>query len=423
MRHLLVPLRNSHSLITQLKQNIDYTGWTLAALSRPRTNNGSVAGNDALDQFAAVTKQLPIDCHKLVQWALTVTPSSAIRFLTTSQRDIADSSIDSSGYISYGTDFLGLPSVDSSDESKRHSTTSTLSTATATSSTDFQAAPPILLAKAPSDVTLNGAVNGGTEKPASSRQTCNDKPNRTTFSDTQSLMSRSMSSAGEGRVMEEDDLESVISDRDSLYQDYALAGEESSTMPRRRLMTSVPPTPQLSSEVVNALSEEDRQLLRFYSPQLDTHTEFLSKAIEEFLTVVEEQLPPREFVQKGKLVCTDLIILAAHKLIYIGDSIAQCVMAQTLSIEVRRAADRLCCVLKNCVQATKLAADQIILAAHKLIYIGDSIAQCVMAQTLSIEVRRAADRLCCVLKNCVQATKLAADQVHFFNLFSATYMY
>ncbi|KHN73109.1 hypothetical protein Tcan_06879 [Toxocara canis] len=115
-------------------------------------------------------------------------------------------------------------------------------------------------------------------------------------------MSRSTSSAGEGRVMEEDDLESVISDRDSLYQDYALAGEESSTAPRKRPMTSVPPTPQLSSEVLNSLSEEDRQLLRFYSPQVDTHTEFLSKAIEEFLTVVEEQLPPREFVQKSKLV-------------------------------------------------------------------------------------------------------------------------
>lgn len=58
-------------------------------------------------RYQLIIFQLPIDCHKLVQWALTVTPSSAIRFLTTSQRDIADSSIDSSGYISYGTDFLG----------------------------------------------------------------------------------------------------------------------------------------------------------------------------------------------------------------------------------------------------------------------------------------------------------------------------
>ncbi|VDN32852.1 unnamed protein product [Gongylonema pulchrum] len=52
------------------------------------------------------------------------------------------------------------------------------------------------------------------------------------------------------------------------------------------------------------------------------------------------------------------IILAAHKLIYIGDNIAQCVSAGELSTEVRAASDRLCNVLKNCVQATKHAADE-----------------------------------------------------------------
>ncbi|VDN40157.1 unnamed protein product [Gongylonema pulchrum] len=54
-------------------------------------------------------------------------------------------------------------------------------------------------------------------------------------------------------------------------------------------------------QVIKSLSEDDRQLIRFYSPQLDTHTEFLSKAIDEFLIVVEERMPPHDFVQKGKL--------------------------------------------------------------------------------------------------------------------------
>ncbi|VDK21503.1 unnamed protein product [Anisakis simplex] len=59
LQHLLTPLRNSHSMIKQLKQNIDYTGWTLAALSRPKSNMASTTnGNDALDQFVAVIKQL-----------------------------------------------------------------------------------------------------------------------------------------------------------------------------------------------------------------------------------------------------------------------------------------------------------------------------------------------------------------------------
>lgn len=45
-------------LINQLKQNLDNTGWTLATLSRPRMLHGPAPGNDALDQFIAVVKQV-----------------------------------------------------------------------------------------------------------------------------------------------------------------------------------------------------------------------------------------------------------------------------------------------------------------------------------------------------------------------------
>ncbi|KAK6025544.1 hypothetical protein OSTOST_08552, partial [Ostertagia ostertagi] len=98
---------------------------------------------------------------------------------------------------------------------------------------------------------------------------------------------------------------------------------------------------------------EDRQLVRFYAPQLDQHTESLSLAIEDFLGTVENNLPPREFVQKGKL-----IILAAHKLIYIGDTVSQCVGDRAASNSLRQCADRLCELLKECVRATKLASEE-----------------------------------------------------------------
>ncbi|KIH54860.1 hypothetical protein ANCDUO_14991 [Ancylostoma duodenale] len=98
----------------------------------------------------------------------------------------------------------------------------------------------------------------------------------------------------------------------------------------------------------------DRQLVRFYAPQLDQHTESLSLAVEEFLGTVENSLPPREFVQKGKL-----IILAAHKLIYIGDTVSQCVSDQAASNSLRQCADRLCELLKECVKATKLASEEV----------------------------------------------------------------
>ncbi|VDL86458.1 unnamed protein product [Nippostrongylus brasiliensis] len=106
--------------------------------------------------------------------------------------------------------------------------------------------------------------------------------------------------------------------------------------------------------VNNSISDEDRQLVRFYAPQLDQHTESLSLAIEDFLGTVENNLPPREFVQKGKL-----IILAAHKLIYIGDTVSQCVADRTASNSLRQCADRLCELLKECVRATKLASEEV----------------------------------------------------------------
>ena len=58
LKRLLTPLRNSYALVAQLKQNIDHLGWTLAALARPRNRRGGSAGNDALDQFVAVVKQV-----------------------------------------------------------------------------------------------------------------------------------------------------------------------------------------------------------------------------------------------------------------------------------------------------------------------------------------------------------------------------
>lgn len=54
---------------------------------------------------------------------------------------------------------------------------------------------------------------------------------------------------------------------------------------------------------------------------------------------------------------------------------------------------------------------QIILTAHKLIYMADTIADCISSGDVSREMKRAADRLLDVLKTCVQATKHAADEV------------
>ncbi|KRX77602.1 Breast cancer anti-estrogen resistance protein 1, partial [Trichinella sp. T6] len=100
-----------------------------------------------------------------------------------------------------------------------------------------------------------------------------------------------------------------------------------------------------------SLDVDDRRLLRFYSSQIDSHIHCLSSAIDDFLAAVENNQPPRSFIGLGKLV-----ILAAHKLVYIGDNIAQCVHSRSVQLIVTEHADRLCDVLRACVASTKLAA-------------------------------------------------------------------
>ncbi|KRZ93516.1 Breast cancer anti-estrogen resistance protein 1, partial [Trichinella sp. T8] len=100
-----------------------------------------------------------------------------------------------------------------------------------------------------------------------------------------------------------------------------------------------------------SLDVDDRRLLRFYSSQIDSHIHCLSSAIDDFLAAVENNQPPRSFIGLGKLV-----ILAAHKLVYIGDNIAQCVHSRSVQLIVTEHADRLCDVLRECVASTKLAA-------------------------------------------------------------------
>ncbi|CAG9530088.1 unnamed protein product [Cercopithifilaria johnstoni] len=374
LKQLLPPLKSSTAIITQLKQNLDNTGWTLSALSRPRNIYGTTSGSDALDQFLAVIKQLPIDCCKLIQWALLVVPSSGVRFLTNGLKDsLSSDNITTSIYKSHDDPLLrtcetsGRTTIGTG--LKRQSGTSTSSTMTISSLNDTQTPQSILASR-----TTFGPST-----------TTTSKQNRVTFADDLTTSHRLSDSILEAHILEEDDLESVISDRDSFYQDSTIEAEDTEVVSRKMTpITNLPPLSQLNIEVIKSLSDDDRQLIEFYSPQLDAHTEFLSKAIEEFLTVIEKQMPPHEFVQKGKL-----IILTAHKLIYMADTIAECISSGDVSKEVKHAADRLLDVLKTCVQATKHAADEYLSVSAV-----QSMANCI------VTVSRAAYDLKLLVKQC-----------------------
>ncbi|CDW57382.1 DUF3513 domain containing protein [Trichuris trichiura] len=99
------------------------------------------------------------------------------------------------------------------------------------------------------------------------------------------------------------------------------------------------------------LDEDSLEILRFYSPQINNHIQCLSNFVDEFLSAIENNQPPRIFIGQIKFV-----VLAAHKLVYIGDSIALCVGSPDLRWATSERANKLCENLRSCVRLAKMAA-------------------------------------------------------------------
>lgn len=95
----------------------------------------------------------------------------------------------------------------------------------------------------------------------------------------------------------------------------------------------------------------DRQLLVFYSDQCQQHFLTLLNAMDAFFSCVGAGQPPRIFVAHSKFV-----ILSAHKLVFIGDTLSRQVSAPELANRVMDASNVLCDLLKTVVGATKTAA-------------------------------------------------------------------
>ncbi|EYC00910.1 hypothetical protein Y032_0112g332 [Ancylostoma ceylanicum] len=343
---LLKPLLDAKNHLASLRKSLDTAGWTVSVLSR---DSESARTMDALEQFIAALHKAPSDCRRFLQWTQLLVPSPSVVFLSpmsnikpelpkpinTSQPRMPERSSNS----------LGSPPF--LDETKRLSSSST---STVTSSDSSQPSS-ILVTKHNGDKP-KGRVTFADEprdRPsAASMDSSQDYPKPQQTNGSSRYGPSGMNRLQETRIIEEDDLESVVSEGESLYQDYAYLDD---VVPGR---SSGNGFNGISNGYNGNISDEDRQLVRFYAPQLDQHTESLSLAVEEFLGTVENSLPPREFVQKGKL-----IILAAHKLIYIGDTVSQCVSDQAASNSLRQCADRLCELLKECVKATKLASEEV----------------------------------------------------------------
>uniref|UniRef100_A0A8C8RHM1 Breast cancer anti-estrogen resistance protein 1 n=1 Tax=Pelusios castaneus TaxID=367368 RepID=A0A8C8RHM1_9SAUR len=100
-----------------------------------------------------------------------------------------------------------------------------------------------------------------------------------------------------------------------------------------------------------ALCPSDRQLLLFYLEQCEANITTLTNAVDAFFTAVSTNQPPKIFVAHSKFV-----ILSAHKLVFIGDTLSRQARAQDVRHKVSQYSNLLCDMLKKIVVTTKAAA-------------------------------------------------------------------
>lgn len=120
-----------------------------------------------------------------------------------------------------------------------------------------------------------------------------------------------------------------------------------------------PPHPQLAQNGSGGPSSSsklcpgDRQLLLFYQEQCEQNVTTVTNAIDAFFTAINSNQPPKIFVAHSKFV-----ILSAHKLVFIGDTLSRQAKSPEVRARVAQSSNTLCEKLKDIVISTKTAALQ-----------------------------------------------------------------
>ena len=90
------------------------------------------------------------------------------------------------------------------------------------------------------------------------------------------------------------------------------------------------------------LGPSDRQLLLFYLEQCEANLTTLTNAVDAFFTAVATNQPPKIFVAHSKFV-----ILSAHKLVFIGDTLSRQAQAADVRSQVTHYSNLLCELLRG----------------------------------------------------------------------------
>lgn len=105
------------------------------------------------------------------------------------------------------------------------------------------------------------------------------------------------------------------------------------------------------SLTVNQLSENDRRLLMFYCGQMANNWNVLDNAAGAFFSCMERKQSPKVFIMHSKFV-----ILAGHKMVYIGDVLAKNIEDENAQDHIVAYSNKLCNSLKLAIRTTKEAA-------------------------------------------------------------------
>ncbi|KAM6946360.1 breast cancer anti-estrogen resistance protein 1 [Aplochiton taeniatus] len=118
-----------------------------------------------------------------------------------------------------------------------------------------------------------------------------------------------------------------------------------------------PPHPPSANQTARCATSQlcpsDRQLLLFYQEQCEANITTVTNAVDAFFTSVAANQPPKIFVAHSKFV-----ILSAHKLVFIGDTLSRQARAAEVRSRVAQHSNALCDKLKDIVVSTKMAALQ-----------------------------------------------------------------
>ncbi|XP_076635960.1 serine_rich_CAS and FAT-like_CAS_C domain-containing protein p130CAS [Colletes latitarsis] len=110
-------------------------------------------------------------------------------------------------------------------------------------------------------------------------------------------------------------------------------------------------TIQMPPTTPTPMDPNDKQLLAFYAAQVITHGNHLTHAIDAFMQIVAHNQPPKVFLAHGKFV-----VLSAHRLVHIGDTVHRNVTRNDVKTDVLKCANALYDALAQTVSKTRQAA-------------------------------------------------------------------